>query len=234
MQTAVISFPGINREKEAIDILTDVTGKKPIIIWYNDTDIPTNIDLIMLPGGFSYGDYLRAGAMASVAPIIAPLRQMALRGVPVLGICNGFQILCEAGLLHGALSRNIGLKFICKYVHLRIENNQSPFTCDFQAGDVIKVPVAHMDGRYIADTDMLKKLHDNNQILFKYCDEYGTVSDAGNPNGSDENIAGILNEKSSVGGWMPHPENAVFPYQHSLQGRKIFTSLLTNFLNKCH
>lgn len=201
-------------------------GAKPYEIWHGDTELP-EVDLIVVPGGFSYGDYLRSGAMAAHSPIIREVKERADKGVYVLGVCNGFQILTETGLLPGALMRNAGLKFICKDVHLRIERNDTPFTQGYQKGEVIRVPVAHHDGNYFADDDTLKMLEDDNRVAYRYAGPDGVVDDANNPNGSRNNIAGILNKRGTILGMMPHPEDAVEHLVGGLGGKPMFDGLAT-------
>lgn len=226
MQSAVITFPGSNCDRDARTALEYLArGKQAApalsaphaessrlsaevnvtMVWHTDTALP-KVDLVILPGGFSYGDYLRSGAMAARAPIMREVKAHAERGGLVLGICNGFQILTEAGLLPGVLLRNKGLKFVCREVHLRVENASTPFTHGYKAGQVLNVPVAHHDGNYFADNDTLKALQDNAQIAFRYCDANGDIAEAANPNGSALNIAGIFNARRNVLGMMPHPE----------------------------
>ena len=223
MKAAVITFPGINREKDIIDALRN-QGDCVTQVFHKDSTLP-DVDVIFLPGGFSYGDYLRAGAMAAKSPIMSDVIKAASDGKIIIGICNGFQILCESGLLEGQLARNKNLQFICDHVHLRIENNETHFTKAYDKNAVIKVPIAHMDGNYYADKDLLKKLEDNNQITFRYCNQDGKVNDDTNPNGSQNNIAGISNKQGNVFGLMPHPENAIFPHQLSSDGAGLFASL---------
>lgn len=202
-----------------------VSGIAPRMVWHKDTDLGSP-DLIVLPGGFSYGDYLRCGAMASQSPAMKEVIAQAKRGVKILGVCNGFQILVESGLLPGALLRNSSLKFICKQVHLRTETSASPFTSQMKKGQVIQVPVAHGEGNYFATPDMVKEMQDNDRIAFTYCNENGDVSNDTNLNGSINNIAGILNKDRNVMGMMPHPENATQDYQGNLTGLPIFESVV--------
>ena len=216
MKSAVVVFPGSNRERDIIAALETIGGAKPAVVWHAETDLP-KVDLIVVPGGFSYGDYLRSGAIAARAPIMAAIAREAERGVAVLGVCNGFQILCEAGLLPGVLMRNAGLKFICREVELRVETTASQFTSGYTKGQVIRSPVAHGDGNYRADDETLKRLQDEDRIAFRY---------VGNPNGSIDDIAGILSEKRNVLGMMPHPENLIEPLNGGLDGRPLFESLL--------
>ena len=207
MQAAIVIFPGSNRELDVFDALKRSLGKPPLKVWHRDADLPP-VDLIVIPGGFSYGDYLRCGAMAAHSPIMREVKKRADRGTPVLGICNGFQILIEAGMLPGALLVNKTLRFHCKDVHLRVETSQSLFTCGYEAGRVIRVPVAHHDGNYFADADTLDRLESQGRVAFRYCAPDGGLSDGANENGSARNIAGVLSETKTVLGLMPHPEDA--------------------------
>jgi phosphoribosylformylglycinamidine synthase I len=225
MKAAVISFPGSNRERDIVLALERASGRKPIVVWHGDAEIP-DCDLMVLPGGFSYGDYLRAGAMAAHSPAMKELKRKAERGVPVLGVCNGFQILTEAGLLPGALMRNASLKFVCRPVHLRVEESQSIFTNAYEKGQVIRVPVAHADGNYNADPDTLKRMEDRGLVAFRYVDESGKVCDEACPNGSILNIAGIFNESKTVLGLMPHPEDSTDPDVGGMDGIGLFKSLV--------
>jgi phosphoribosylformylglycinamidine synthase len=225
MKAAVIVFPGINREQDMIDALTVCMGHAPVPVWHRDSTVP-DTDLIVLPGGFSYGDYLRAGAMAARSPVMRDVVAKAEKGVPVLGVCNGFQILTEAGLLPGALMRNADLKFVCKEVRLKVEEAQTLFAGGYQSGQVIRVPVAHHDGNYFADEDTLNRMEDRGQIAFRYCDEDGALSPAANPNGSIRNIAGIYNDSKTVLGMMPHPENMIEPAQGGSDGLALFSGLV--------
>jgi phosphoribosylformylglycinamidine synthase len=228
MKSAVIVFPGSNRERDMIGALETITGVAPITVWHTEADIPA-VDLIVLPGGFSYGDYLRSGAIAARSPVIAAVAERAASGVPVLGICNGFQILCEAGLLPGALMRNASLRFVCTEVHLRVETTDSVFTRRYAAGQAIRCPVAHGDGNYRCDDDTLVALRDDDRVAFRYVDASGEATEAGNPNGSVDNIAGILNQRRNVLGMMPHPENLIEAIQGGTDGRALFESVLENF-----
>jgi len=221
---AVIVFPGSNCDRDIAVSLEAALGHAPQMVWHGDSELP-KVDLIAVPGGFSYGDYLRSGAMAANSPIMREVVAQAGRGVPVLGICNGFQILTECGLLPGVLMRNASLKFICRDVDLRVERNDTIFTRDYGAGDVIRVPVAHHDGNYFTDPDTLKSLEDNGRIAFRYCASDGAVTDAANPNGSLNNIAGILNEEGNVLGMMPHPERLADPLLGGTDGAPMFTAL---------
>jgi phosphoribosylformylglycinamidine synthase subunit PurQ / glutaminase len=225
MRAAVVIFPGSNRERDVCTALERATGHQPALVWHRDATLPET-DLIILPGGFAYGDYLRCGAMAAHSPIMREVRNRADKGTPVLGICNGFQILTEAGMLPGALLTNRSLRFTCRDVHLRVENNQTIFTCGYEAGRTIRVPVAHHDGNYTADPETLDRLEDRGLVAFRYCDEAGEVLDEANPNGSARSIAGIFNETKTVLGYMPHPERACDPLTGGTDGRGVFESLL--------
>lgn len=224
MSAAVIVFPGSNCDRDMAVALEATLGHAPQMVWHGDSELP-NVDLIAVPGGFSYGDYLRSGAMAANSPIMREVVAQAGRGVPVLGICNGFQVLTECGLLPGVLMRNASLKFICRDVDLRVERNDTIFTRDYGAGDVIRVPVAHHDGNYFADPDTLKSLEDDGRVAFRYCTPEGAVTDAANPNGSLNNIAGILSEAGNVLGMMPHPERLTDPLLGGTDGAPMFTAL---------
>jgi len=225
MKTAIVVFPGTNRENDMAQAIERAGGQTPRIVWHKDTDLGSP-DLIVLPGGFSYGDYLRCGAMAAQSPVMKEIMAQAKRGVKVLGVCNGFQILVESGLLPGALLRNASLKFICKQVHLKTGTAQSPFTRMMKAGDIITVPVAHGEGNYFATAAMVKEMEDEDRIAFRYCNADGTVTDAANPNGAVGNIAGILNKDRNVLGMMPHPENATQDHQGNVSGLPVFESLM--------
>ncbi len=217
MKTAIILFPGINRERDMTMALEAATGKTPAIVWHTETDIPV-ADLIVVPGGFSYGDYLRSGAIAARSPVMDALRRRAAAGTNVLGVCNGFQILVEAGLLPGALMRNARLKFVCKHVRLSVENDSTFFTRQVTKGDVVTCPVAHHDGNYFADAETLARLEGNGQVVFRYAE--GT-----NPNGSLNNIAGIVNQAGNVIGMMPHPENMIEPLHGNVDCKPLFDGL---------
>jgi phosphoribosylformylglycinamidine synthase I len=226
MKAAVVIFPGSNRERDVCDALERATGHQPARVWHRDAMLPET-DLIVLPGGFAYGDYLRCGAMAAHSPIMREVRDRAEKGTPVLGICNGFQILTEAELLPGALLPNRSLRFSCRDIHLRVENNQTIFTCGYEATQTIRVPVAHHDGNYTADTETLDRLEDRGLVAFRYCGPSGEVSDEKNFNGSARAIAGIFNESRTVLGLMPHPENATDPLLGSTDGRAFFDGLVS-------
>jgi len=218
MKSSVILFPGSNRDRDMIAALTKIGGSKPNLVWHTDTEIPDS-DLIVVPGGFSYGDYLRSGAIAARSPVMDEVRKAADNGVRVLGVCNGFQILTEAQLLPGALMRNAGLRFVCKTVKLEVTNARTPFTSHYEQGQVIPCPVAHHDGNFFAEADDLKRIEDNAQVAFRYADNT-------NPNGSINNIAGIINEAGNILGMMPHPENLIEADHGGQFGRGIFESAL--------
>jgi len=205
--------------------LERITGQAPALIWHKDTEIGAP-DLIVLPGGFSYGDYLRCGAMAAHSPVMKEVIRLAARGTRILGVCNGFQMLVETHLLPGALLRNNSLKFICKHVNLRCESADTDFTGKMKAGDVIRVPIAHGEGNYFADDAALNEMEVNGQIAFRYCDSNGDVSAGANPNGSARNIAGVYNAGKTILGMMPHPENAVMEWQDNLSGLKLFEGIV--------
>ena len=225
MQAAIVMFPGSNRERDLALAWKRASGRDPLRVWHGDSDLPP-CDLIMLPGGFAYGDYLRCGAMAAHSPIMREVKARAERGTPVLGICNGFQVLTEAGLLPGALLPNRTLNFICRDVHLRVENSQTIFTCGYAAGQTIRVPVAHHDGGYTADPATLDRLEEKGLVAFRYCSPAGELADEGNVNGSARAIAGIFNEGRTIHGLMPHPENATDPLLGGTDGQAFFTGLL--------
>ncbi len=224
MKSAVVVFPGSNRDTDMMVALEKLTGTKPQAVWYADTDLP-KVDLIVLPGGFSYGDYLRSGAIAARAPIMRAITERAAAGVAVLGVCNGFQILCEAGLLPGVLMRNASLRFVCRMVHLRVENSDTIFTSGYANGQVVRTPVAHGDGNYRCDDETLTRLKGDDRVAFRYVDSEGRISGEANPNGSIDSIAGILNERRNVLGLMPHPENLIDPLHGGIDGRGLFLGL---------
>ncbi len=225
MKAAVILFPGSNRERDAEVALQAVTGNPVATIWHAETSLP-KLDLIVLPGGFSYGDYLRSGAIAARSPVMRAVAERAAAGVPVLGICNGFQILCEAGLLPGVLMRNASLRFVCREVHLRVETNKSPFTRLYGKGEVIRAPVAHGDGNYRCDDETLARLKGEERVAFRYVDAGGKTTADANPNGSIDAIAGILNAGRNVLGMMPHPEDLIEPLHGGIDGRRLFESIV--------
>lgn len=226
MHAAVIVFPGSNRDRDAAVAIEQASGRRPAMVWHKQTELPSGLDLIVLPGGFSYGDYLRCGAMAATAPVMAAVRTAVAKGVRVLGICNGFQILCEAGLLPGVLLRNANLRFISRWVHLRVERTDTPFTTAYASKDVVSVPVAHGDGNYFADDQTIAALEGEGRIAFRYCDAAGTVAPSTNLNGSLNSIAGIYSADRRVLGLMPHPEAAVDPLHGGVDGLGLFRSLV--------
>jgi phosphoribosylformylglycinamidine synthase len=224
MKAAIVLFPGSNREGDAARALRQA-GADVHIVWHADHELPAGTDLVVLPGGFSYGDYLRCGAIAGRAHIMEAVRRHAARGGLTLGICNGFQILCESGLLPGVLMRNRGLRFVCKRQHLRVERNDTAFTRSYAIGQAIDVAIAHGEGNYEAQEDTIARLEGEGLVAFRYCDANGIVSDAANPNGSTNGIAGIYSEKFNVLGMMPHPENLIDPLVGGIDGRGLFESL---------
>jgi phosphoribosylformylglycinamidine synthase len=226
MKSAVIVFPGINRERDMARTLRLVSGREPAMVWHAETALPAGTDLVVVPGGFSYGDYLRCGAIAARAPVMDAVRTFADKGGLVLGVCNGFQILCEAGLLPGVLMRNAQLRFICKDVYLRVERSGTPFTRGYNAGQVIKVPVAHGEGNFVADADTLARIEGEGRVVFRYCAPDGGLSPGWNVNGATNAIAGIVNEAGNVLGMMPHPENHVEAAMGSTDGRGLFAGLV--------
>ena len=217
MRAAVIQFPGSNCDRDMAVAIREVTGAETSLVWHRETELPANLDLIAVPRGFSYGDYLRSGAMAARSPVMQAVVASAGRGVPVLGVCNGFQILTEAGLLPGALMRNAGIRFVCREVKLTVENSQSIFTSRYQAGEEIVIPVAHHDGNYFADAATLDRLEGEGRVAFRYAEEV---------NGSARNIAGILNGAGNVLGMMPHPERMIEAVQGGSDGRRLFEGLI--------
>ena len=217
MKSAVIVFPGSNCDRDIATAIEQVTGRAPAMVWHRDTELPDGTDFIALPGGFSYGDYLRSGAMAARSPIMRAVSDAAARGVPLLGICNGFQVLTEAGLLPGALMRNAGLNFVCRPVSLKVENSQSLFTSQYDAGEDILIPVAHHDGNFQADASTLDRLEGEGRVAFRYQEQV---------NGSARGIAGILNDAGNVLGMMPHPERALETAHGNTDGRRLFEGLL--------
>lgn len=224
MKSAIILFPGTNREKDMADAIERASGRRPAIVWHRETALDA-YDLIVVPGGFSYGDYLRCGAMAGNSPIMRAVKDAAGRGVAVLGVCNGFQILTETGLLPGALLRNAGLKFICKYTHLKAERCAPPFTQRLTPGQVTEVAVAHNEGNYFADEATLDRLEGEGRVVFRYCDAAGRVDETTNLNGSRRNIAGIVDATGRVLGMMPHPEDATDAGLGKTEGMPLFESV---------
>jgi len=223
MKSAVIVFPGSNCDRDLAVAFEKVSGRKPEMIWHRETDLPDDIDLIGVPGGFSYGDYLRSGAMAARSPVMQAVAKAAERGAFVLGICNGFQVLTETGLLPGALLRNAGGHFVCRDVALTVENSQTAFTSRYEAGEAITFPVAHHDGNYFADDATLDKLEGEGRVALRYAESV---------NGSARQIAGILNDAGNVLGMMPHPERVIEPAHGSIDGRRLFEGLVESFLAK--
>jgi len=225
MKAAVIVFPGSNCDRDVAVALEAATGRAPHMVWHGDAALP-DLVLIVVPGGFSYGDYLRSGAMAAHSPVMREVVARAKKGVAVLGICNGFQILAEAGLLPGALMRNAGLKFVCRDVWLKVETNETIFTRRYGAGEIVRIPIAHADGNYFADEDTLDRLEGDGRVAFRYVTEQGHATNDGNPNGSQRNIAGILNETGTVLGLMPHPERLIEDVLGGIDGRAMFEGLV--------
>ncbi len=225
MKAAVITFPGSNCDDDAVYTLSKLCGFQVDTLWHKDTPSLDAYDLVVLPGGFSYGDYLRCGAIASLSPVGEEVKKFAAKGGFVIGICNGFQILCEAGLLPGALARNEKLKFVCKDIFLKTETTDAPWTSGMKAGQVLRIPIAHGDGRYVASPEEALELQKNHQILFRYCTESGTLSADANPNGSTDGIAGVCNRTKNVFGLMPHPERA--SDLRSRDGMHLWESLLS-------
>jgi phosphoribosylformylglycinamidine synthase subunit PurQ / glutaminase len=225
MKASVIVFPASNCDRDVAVALKEVSGKAPEMIWHGDADVP-DCDLIVLPGGFSYGDYLRSGALAAHSPVMRSVIERAKSGVPVLGICNGFQVLAESGLLPGVLMRNERLKFICKDVHLKVERSDTLYASSYEKGGTITIPVAHHDGNYFADDETLKMLEDEGRVAFRYCDEQGEVTEAANINGSRNNIAGVYDKNAKILGMMPHPERMIAPELGGVEGLGLFRSIL--------
>lgn len=224
MKFGVVVFPGSNCDHDAYHVISKHVGQPVDFIWHKETDL-SGYDAVIVPGGFSYGDYLRAGALAHFSPIMKAIKEFAAQGKYVFGVCNGFQILCESGLLPGALMRNRGLHFVCRHVTVCVENNQTAYTSELEKGEVLSIPIAHAEGNYVCDDETYSELEKNNQIVFRYCNESGEISDDANPNGSRANIAGICNKEGNVLGMMPHPERACEGLLGSDDGRDIFLSL---------
>lgn len=225
MKAAIVRFPGSNCDEDALHAVRDVLGEEAVFCWHKEHDLH-GADLVVLPGGFSYGDYLRAGAIARFSPIMREVVTHAERGGLVMGICNGFQIACEAGLLPGALLRNESLKFVSAPVYLRVESTNTPFTSNYRLHQTLRIPIAHGDGRYTADPDTLARLEDEGRVVFRYTDANGNATSSANPNGSQRNIAGIVNVRGNVLGMMPHPERAMDVALGSQDGVALFTSAL--------
>ncbi|TFE67625.1 phosphoribosylformylglycinamidine synthase subunit PurQ [Methylacidiphilum caldifontis] len=224
MNWAIVDFPGSNCGPDCLYVIEKVLKHKATILWHTQKRIPP-VDALILPGGFSYGDYLRSGAIAALSPIMGAVKEAAEIGIPIIGICNGFQILCESKLLPGALITNRSLRFICERIHLRVETTDSLFTSLFYPGEIIQIPIAHGQGCFYADPHTLDKMESEGLILFRYCDQNGNVNEESNPNGSARNIAGVINTKGNVLGLMPHPERASEIECGSVDGKKIFESL---------
>ncbi len=224
MKFGVIVFPGSNCDHDAYHVISKHVGQPVDFIWHRDTDLG-GYDAVIIPGGFSYGDYLRAGALARFSPVMNSVKEFAAKGNLVLGICNGFQILCEAGLLPGALIRNRELHFVCAHVNVRVESVNTPFTHELKPGSILSLPIAHAEGNYVCDDQTLAELQHEDRIIFRYCDRDGQVTDEANSNGSRDNIAGICNQKRNVLGLMPHPERACEDLLGSSDGREVFRSL---------
>ena len=228
MTFAVIVFPGSNCDQDAYHAATTVLGQKAELIWHKDTDLK-GADAVILPGGFAHGDYLRTGAMARFSPIMPAVKAFADRGGPVIGICNGFQVLLESGLLPGAMLRNKGLKYRCEFVNIRVEQTDTPFTNAAHVGQVLSIPIGHGEGNYYAPPEVIEQLEANRQVLFRYCTPTGELTEAANPNGSIHAIAGICNERRNVVGMMPHPERACEPVLGGSDGRVILDSIVKAF-----
>jgi phosphoribosylformylglycinamidine synthase len=225
MKFGVLIFPGSNCDHDAFWTIQHVAKQPVTFLWHESHDLE-NCDAIIVPGGFAYGDYLRTGAIAKFSPVMESVAKFAAGGGLVLGICNGFQILCEAGLLPGALMRNVGLKYVCKPVQVRVENNETPFTNACQRQEVLTIPIGHMEGNYFCDSETLEELQKNNRIVFRYCSPAGEISTTVNPNGSLDNIAGICSPGGNVVGMMPHPERAAEPELGCTDGMKVFESMV--------
>jgi phosphoribosylformylglycinamidine synthase subunit PurQ / glutaminase len=225
MRAAVVLFPGSNRDGDVARALREACGAPPAIVWHDESELPAGVDLVVLPGGFSYGDYLRCGAIAARAKIMDAVRAHAKRGGLVLGICNGFQILCEAGLLPGVLMRNADRRFVCKMQHLRIENVQTQFTRAYTSGQVLKFAIAHGEGNFEADEETIARLEGEGRVAFRYCDAAGYIGGGANPNGSTHDIAGVFGGDFNILGLMPHPENLIDPLVGGTDGRALFESL---------
>ena len=225
MRAGVIVFPGSNCDRDVALAIEQTTGRPPQMIWHRDLLLPP-FDLIVVPGGFSFGDYLRCGAIAAHSPVMCAVKERAAGGVPVLGICNGFQVLTEAGLLPGVLLRNVGLRFLCKDVFLRVETDRSPFTRGYRPGQVVQMPIAHNEGNYFCDEETLARLEGEGRVAFRYCSASGMTGVDDNPNGSLAHIAGILDERGTVLGMMPHPERLADPELGGTDGRAMFEGML--------
>ena len=229
LKVGIVVFPGSNCDHDAHYVAETIMGQDARLIWHKEGSIG-DVDIVILPGGFSYGDYLRCGAIARFSPVMKDVVRFANSGGLVIGICNGFQVLTEAGLLPGVLLRNKSLLFICKYLYLRVENANTKFTNKCAPGDVLEIPIAHGEGNYFTDPETLAQIEDNQQVVFRYCDRSGRLTDEANPNGSLNNIAGIINETGNVLGMMPHPERVSDPVLKHTDGRKIFESIIQSFV----
>lgn len=223
---SVIQFPGSNDDRDMRFAMKSLLGQASELVWHKQAELPPQTRAVLLPGGFSYGDYLRCGAMAQYSPVMAAVKRFAEAGGPVMGVCNGFQVLCESGLLPGALVRNHHLHFVCDFVHVRVEHARAPFTTRAREGDVLRIPIKHGEGAFVAPPELLERLERRGQILLRYCDAAGRVSAEANPNGAAANIAGVTNEKGNVFGLMPHPEHAMEPSIGGTDGRAILGSLV--------
>jgi phosphoribosylformylglycinamidine synthase subunit PurQ / glutaminase len=233
MKFAILRFPGTWSDRDTYHVLHDVLRQEADILWHRETDL-SGYDAVVLPGGFSYGDYLRCGAIARFSPVMDAVSAFAKKGGPVIGICNGFQVLCESGLLPGALIRNDSLQFRCEWTYLRREGGQTPWAGGLKTGEVIHIPISHGEGNYFADADTLDRLEDNGRVVFRYCEPGGLVTPDSNPNGSARNIAGIINEKGNVLGLMPHPERAGEALVGSSDGNRIWQSVMESALAALH
>lgn len=233
MKFAVVVFPGSNSDRDAHYAASQVLGEQSALVWHKDTDLG-GADAVILPGGFAHGDYLRTGAIARFSPIMGAVKQFAERGGPVLGICNGFQVLLEAGLLPGAMVRNKGIKFVSRLVPVRVEQTDTPFTASCKPGQILRLPIAHGEGNYFAPPEMIEQLEAARQVIFRYTDESGTTTEAGDPNGSLNYIAGICNQRRNVVGLMPHPERACEPSLGSADGRVVLESVVKAFADRVH
>ena len=229
MKFGIVVFPGSNCDHDAYHAAKHIMGQDAHFIWHKDSSLG-DADVIILPGGFSYGDYLRTGAIARFSPVMKEVVRFAKNGGTVIGICNGFQILLEAGMLPGVMLRNSSLKFVCKFIQLKVENAVTRFTSECEVGDVLRIPIAHGDGNYFASREIVESLQENGQIVFRYCSEAGDIDDESNPNGSLSNIAGIINREGNVLGMMPHPERAVELSLGSADGKKIFQSMIESLV----
>ena len=223
---SVIQFPGSNDDRDMRFAMKSLLGQPSELVWHKESELPPLTRAVLLPGGFSYGDYLRCGAMAQYSPVMAAVKRFAEAGGPVMGVCNGFQVLCESGLLPGALVRNHHLHFVCDFVRVRVEHSRAPFTARAREGDVLRIPIKHGEGAFFAPPEVLERLERGGQILLRYCDAAGRVSADANPNGAADNIAGVTNEKGNVFGLMPHPEHAMEPAIGGTDGRAILESLV--------